>query len=338
MTAVESREFHLVARPVGWPKPSDLALVTVTLEPRPHEALIRNKFCSVDPYMRGRMNDVRSYAPPYQLGEVMYGGAIGEVVSAPDGSGLAPGDVVTHQLGWREFALGPPAAFGQVNVAPGVSLSAYLGVLGMPGLTAFVGLYDIAAIKEGDVAFVSSAAGAVGSLVGQLARMRGARKVIGSAGSRKKVGVLTGELGFDAAFNYRDGDVDRLLWDVVGEGGIDVYFDNVGGDHLEAAITALNPFGRVAMCGAISQYNAESPPPGPRNLAMAVGKRLRLQGFIVSDHLGRLGDFMAEVEPAVRDGRIRYRETVVEGIENMVDALLGMLRGDNIGKMVVHVS
>jgi NADPH-dependent curcumin reductase CurA len=185
---------------------------------------------------------------------------------------------------------------------------------------------------------VSSAAGAVGSLVGQLARMRGARKVIGSAGSREKVDVLTGELGFDAAFNYRDGDVNRLLGDVVGKEGIDVYFDNVGGDHLEAAITALNPFGRVAMCGAISQYNAESPPPGPRNLAMAVGKRLRLQGFIVSDHFGRLGDFMAEVEPAVRDGRIRYRETVVEGIENMVDALLGMLRGDNTGKTVVRVS
>jgi NADPH-dependent curcumin reductase CurA len=328
----------LVARPVGWPKPSDLALVTVALEPGPDEALVRNTFCSVDPYMRGRMNDVQSYAPPYQLGEVMYGGAIGEVVSAPDGSGLAPGDVVTHQLGWREFALGPPAAFGQLDVAPGISLSAYLGVLGMPGLTAFVGLYDIAAIKEGDVAFVSGAAGAVGSLVGQLARMRGARKVIGSAGSREKVDVLTGELGFDAAFNYRDGNVNWLLADVVGKEGIDVYFDNVGGDHLEAAITALNPFGRVAMCGAISQYNAESPPPGPCNLAMAVGKRLRLQGFIVSDHLGRLGDFMAKVEPAVRDGRIRYRETVVEGIENMVDALLGMLRGDNIGKMVVRVS
>ena len=337
---MESREVHLVARPKGWPQPSDFELRAVEVDAGPDQVVVRNTFCSVDPYMRGRMNDVRSYAPPYRLGEVMYGGAVGEVVAAPDGCGLAAGDVVLHQLGWREIAVGEPRAFQRVPPAPGVPPSAHLGVLGMPGLTAFVGLVDIAAVKEGDVVFVSGAAGAVGSVAGQLARLRGAARVIGSAGSADKVRRVTDEFGFDVAFDYHAGPVAELLAGAAGaagDGGVDVYFDNVGGEHLEAALGVLNPFGRVAMCGAISVYNAEQPVPGPRNLFQAVGKRLRLQGFIVSDHFDRMDAFRGEVAPAVADGRIRYEETVVDGIENMVDAFLGMMQGRNVGKMVVRL-
>lgn len=338
MSPVKSREIHLVSRPLGWPDASNFSMETVVVEPSPDEVLVRNTFCSVDPYMRGRMNDVKSYVPPFALGEVMYGGAVGEVVSAPEGSGLEVGTVVSHQMGWREYAVGLPGSFTRVEVIPGVPASAFLGVLGMPGLTAYVGLFDVAAMQPGDVVFVSGAAGAVGSLVGQLAKLHGAGLVIGSAGSADKVSVLTRDLGFDRAFNYRDGKVADLLADAAGNEGIDVYFDNVGSDHLEAAIGVLNPFGRVAMCGAISLYNAQAPQPGPTNLTLAVGKRLRLQGFIVSDHFGRLGDFLAEVGPALADGRIRYQETVVDGIDHMAEAFIGLLRGQNTGKMVVRVS
>ena len=218
----------------------------------------------------------------------------------------------------------------------GISPSAYLGVLGMPGLTAYAGLLDVAALKDGDVVFVSGAAGAVGSLAGQIAKLRG-NVVIGSAGSPEKVAHLRDELGLDAAFNYRDGPVAELLGDAAPD-GIDVYFDNVGGDHLEAAIGALNRHGRVAMCGAVSQYNATSPPPGPRNMALVVGKRLTLRGFIVSDHGHLMPDFTREVGTWLSEGRLRYRETVVEGLENAPAAFIGMLRGENLGKMLVKLA
>ncbi len=333
MTA--SREIRLADRPVGEPRPSDFELAEVDLpDPGPGEVLVRNRWMSVDPYMRGRMNDLRSYVQPFEIGAPLEGAAVGEVV-ASQADELPTGQQVLHQLGWREYALLPARAARPIDtdVAPD---SAYLGVLGMPGLTAYVGLLDIAEHREGDIVFVSAAAGAVGSLVGQLAKTRGSR-VIGSAGSSEKVAYLLDELGFDAAFNYRDGDATELLARAAPE-GIDVYFDNVGGDQLVAAISTMRPGGRIALCGAVSVYNATSREPGPWNLPLAIGKRLTLRGFIVTDHGKRFRQLIEEVGPLVRDGKIKFRESVVEGIANAPEAFIGLLRGENLGKMLVRLS
>jgi NADPH-dependent curcumin reductase CurA len=331
-----SVEIHLASRPQGAPAPGDFAVERVTVgEPASGEVVVRNLYCSVDPYMRGRMSDRKSYVPPFRLGHVMDGGAIGEVVASASDA-LAPGDLVTSNLGWRQLAKGPAAAFTRQRRIDGVAPSAYLGALGMPGLTAYVGLLDIAAFLPGDRVFVSGAAGAVGSMVGQIAKLRGAGTVIGSAGSAAKVDWLR-QAGFDAAFNYRDRPVAEQLAEAAGDPGIDVYFDNVGGDHLEAALGVLNVGGRVAMCGAISQYNATAPVPGPANLSLAVGKRLTLRGFIVSDHADRIGAFVDEIGPALAAGRIVAEETVVEGIEQMPRAMIDLLAGANTGKMLVRV-
>ncbi|GAA3065337.1 hypothetical protein FHS39_001599 [Streptomyces olivoverticillatus] len=328
-----SREWHLVARPQGWPKPEDFALREAPVaEPREGEILVRNTHMSVDPYMRGRMNDVKSYVPPFQLDQPMDGGAVGEVV-ASRAEGFAPGDHVLHGLGWREYAV--VDAKRTVKVDPeAAQLSAYLGVLGMPGMTAYAGLLEVGSFKEGDAVFVSGAAGAVGSQVGQIAKLKGASRVIGSAGSDEKVRILTEEYGFDAAFNYKDGPVLEQL-KAAAPDGIDVYFENVGGEHLEAALTVLNPHGRITLCGLIAQYNATEPPPGPRNIAQILAKRLRMQGMIVSDHDALRPQFFKEVGGWLRSGELKYRETVVSGIENAPDAFLGLLRGENTGKMIV---
>ncbi|AXI77457.1 NADP-dependent oxidoreductase [Peterkaempfera bronchialis] len=330
------RAWHLVARPRGWPTPEDFALrETPVPQPGPGQILVRNEYLSVDPYMRGRMNDVPSYVPPFRLGEPMDGGAVGRVV-ASEAAGFMTGDTVLHGLGWREYAV--VDADHAVTVDPEAApLSAFLGVLGMPGLTAYAGLLEVGSFKEGEAVFVSGAAGAVGSLVGQIARLRGASRVVGSAGSPEKVARLVDEYGFDAAFNYKDGPVAEQLAKAAPE-GIDVYFDNVGGEHLEAAIGALRVHGRVTLCGAIAQYNDTEAPAGPRNLALAIGRRLRLQGMLVRDHAALQPQFTAEVGGWLREGRIRYDETVVDGIENAVDAFLGMLRGANTGKMVVRLT
>jgi NADPH-dependent curcumin reductase CurA len=331
-----TREVHLVSRPSGWPVPGDFAVVEAELpDPGDGELLVRNTYLSVDPYMRGRMNDVPSYVPPFGLGEAMTGGAVGEVV-ASGAAGFAPGDRVVHQLGWREHAIVPAGGAQRFDPVPGLTDSQFLGALGMTGLTAYVGLLDIAGFTAGETVFVSGAAGAVGSLAGQIARLRGAARVIGSAGSADKVAYLTERLGFDAAFDYHDGKVRDLLAGAA-PGGIDVYFDNVGGEHLEAAIGALRRGGRVALCGAISRYNNTSAAPGPRNLPLAIGKRLRLQGFIVTDHWKRFGDMAAEVGPALARGDIVADETAVDGLDRAVEAFLGLLRGENTGKMIVRL-
>ncbi|GIF99250.1 NADP-dependent oxidoreductase [Catellatospora citrea] len=326
------REIHLASRPVGMPTPDNFRLVEVDVpEPAEGQVKVRNLVMSVDPYMRGRMNDVKSYVPPFAVDAVLDGGAVGEVVESrsPD---LKPGDLVLHGYGWREWAVDDARRFRRLDpVAPP---SAFLGVLGMPGLTAYVGLLDIAAMKPGDTVFVSGAAGAVGSLVGQLARLKGAARVIGSAGSAAKVAHLTGDLGFDAAFNYRDGDVSRLLKQAAPD-GIDVYFDNVGGDHLTAAIARAKLFARFALCGAISAYN--EPVPGPDNMALLIGKRITMRGFIVSDHNDRMADLIREVGAWYAAGEIKAEETVVEGLENAPEAFAGLLRGANTGKMVVKL-
>jgi NADPH-dependent curcumin reductase CurA len=328
-----AHEVHLVSRPTGWPTPDDFRLVEAELpDPGPGEVLVRNTYVSVDPYMRGRMNDTKSYVEPFALDAPMDGGAVGEVVLSGDDS-LKPGDTVLHQAGWRTHAVLPAAAVRQVDasLAP---VSAYLGVLGMPGLTAYVGLTRIAEVGEGDTVFVSGAAGAVGSLAGQMARLLGAGKVIGSAGSPEKCRWLTEELGFDVAIDYKEAPIGRQLRP---HGPVDVYFDNVGGDHLEAAVSAMADFGRIAACGMIADYNAETPPPGPRNMMMVVSKRLTLRGFIVSDHRDAAPEFYRRAGGWVASGELRHRETIVDGIDNAVDAFLGLHRGDNIGKMLVRV-
>ncbi|WP_327676675.1 NADP-dependent oxidoreductase [Kitasatospora sp. NBC_00458] len=330
-----AREWHLAARPQGWPVPTDFALVEAPVRrPGPGEVLVRNTHLSVDPYMRGRMNDVKSYLPPFRLGEVMDGGAVGYVV-ASGAEGFAPGDAVLHGLGWREYATLP--AERAVKVDPSVApLSAYLGVLGMTGLTAYAGLLAVGGLKEGDRVFVSGAAGAVGSVVGRIARLKGASLVVGSAGSAEKVAKLVDEYGFDAAFNYKDAPVREQLAKAAPE-GIDLYFDNVGGDHLEAAIGALGVHGRAVLCGAIAQYNETTAPAGPRNLALAIGKRLRLEGMLVGDHAALQPQFVAEVAGWLADGSLRNEETVVDGFEHTPEAFLDLLRGANTGKMVVRL-
>ncbi|EXU64232.1 NADP-dependent oxidoreductase [Streptomyces sp. PRh5] len=327
------REWHLVARPQGWPKPEDFALREAPVsEPGPGQALVRNLYMSVDPYMRGRMNDVKSYTPPFKLDRPMEGGAVGKVV-ASNAEGISVGDHVLHFGGWREYAT--VDAKSAVKVDPEIApLPAYLGVLGMPGLTAYAGLLEVASFKEGDAVFVSGAAGAVGSEVGQIAKLKGASRVIGSAGSDEKVRVLLDEYGFDAAFNYKNGPVADQLKEAAPD-GIDVYFDNVGGEHLEAAIGRLKVHGRVTVCGMISQYNATEPTPAPRNLAMVIGKRLRIQGMLVGDHQHLQEQFFQEVGGWIREGKLHYRETVIKGVDNAVEAFLGMLRGENTGKMIV---
>ena len=328
-----SREIRLVARPKGFPG-EDLFELAETPIPEPGEGqlLVRNAYFSVDPYMRPRMNDVRSYVAPFTLGEPMVGGAVGRVELSRNDR-YAEGDWVVHGLGWREWALSDGSGMRRIDsaVAP---VSSFLGVLGMPGLTAYYGLFELGQPQEGETVFVSGAAGAVGSAAGQMAKIAGCR-VVGSAGSAAKIEWLR-ELGFDAAFNYREQPVREALAEAAPE-GIDVYFDNVGGDHLEAAIGALHTYGRVAACGSVSRYNDVEPSPGPRNMFMVVTKRLRIQGYIITDHYDRYPEFFERASEWVREGRLRYRETVVEGIDNAPRAFLGLLRGENIGKMLVKV-
>jgi NADPH-dependent curcumin reductase CurA len=329
------REVQLRSRPVGWPTHDDFELVEAApVVLADGQVRVRNEVMSVDPYMRGRMSDAKSYAEPYALGEAMHGGAVG-VVTESRAQGVAVGDHVLHGLGWREESVVEAGAVRVVDtsVAPA---SAYLGVLGMTGLTAYAGLTRIAGLKEGDVVFVSGAAGAVGSVVGQVAKALGASRVIGSAGSQEKVDHLLDDLGFDAAFNYKDGRVSDLLRQAAPD-GIDVYFDNVGGEHLEAAIGSLRLGGRIAVCGAISVYNATEPAPGPRNLARLIQTRGTITGFLVGDHWDLGGEYARRAAGWIAEGTLTSRETFADGIDHAVDAFLGVLRGENVGKMVVRL-
>ncbi|QOT17854.1 NADP-dependent oxidoreductase [Paenarthrobacter sp. YJN-5] len=334
-TPVQTREIHLASRPEGRPTPENFRLVSSDLpELKDGQILVENRFMSVDPYMRGRMNDRKSYSAPFRLDAALDGGAVGEVIASRSGAHKV-GDVVVHQLGWREHAVvdGSAASTVPAGLAPD---SAFLGALGMTGLTAYAGLLKVAEFKEGDVVFVSGAAGAVGSMVGQIAKAMGAGKVIGSAGSPEKVARLL-ELGFDAAFNYNDAPVVDQLRDAAGERGIDVYFDNVGGDHLEAALEMLNVGGRVAMCGAIAQYNSTEPPAAPRNLAVAIGKQLTLRGFLVGGQRAHAAEFREKMAAWLADGTVRYDETIVDGLENAAGAFIDLLEGANTGKMLVRL-
>ncbi|HCE44907.1 MAG TPA: NADP-dependent oxidoreductase [Lentisphaeria bacterium] len=334
MTDIMSREIRLASRPAGFPTASNFTMASIRLEPlRDKEVLVRNLFMSVDPYMRGRMNDGKSYIPPFEIGKALEGGAVGEVVESR-ASEYKVGDAVVSNFGWREYFTAPADVLHPVSrdVHP---LSVYLGALGMPGMTAWVGL-NLVEVKAGDVIFISGAAGAVGSVAGQLAKLHGCY-VIGSAGSIGKVKFLLEECGFDAAFNYKDGPVLEQL-NKASSDGIDVYFDNVGGETLEAALSALRVHGRIICCGAISCYNDEKPRPGPSNLFNMITKRLTMKGLMVLDWLELQEEFEKEVGDYFRSGKLKSRETVVEGIDNAADAFLGLFQGKNVGKMVVKLT
>jgi NADPH-dependent curcumin reductase CurA len=337
-----SREWHLVRRPKGVPTDEDFRLVEVDLpQPRADDVVVRNTWLSVDPYMRGRMDDRRSYVPPFSLEAPMDGGAVGVVEQVgSDVHDLTIGDTVLHGHGWRERFVTARTHLQKVDphAAPP---QAYLGVMGMPGMTAYVGLLEIARMQPGETVFVSGAAGAVGSLVGQIAKLKGAAAVVGSAGGPTKTAWLVDELGFDAAIDYKavreTGSSLRAALRQKAPDGVDVYFDNVGGEHLEAAIGCLRLGGRAAICGMISQYNATSAAPGPANLTLLIQNRLTLRGFLVTDHADVRPAFAADMGGWLREGRIVWRETVVDGLENAVTAFRGLLSGANTGKMLVRL-
>ncbi|MFD0638143.1 NADP-dependent oxidoreductase [Catenulispora yoronensis] len=334
--SVPSREWQLTARPVGEPKPTDFRLLRAEVaDPGPGQILVRNTWLSVDPYMRGRMDDVPSYIPPFQLNEPMTGGAVGVVVAAGPGSPVPVGATVSHFEAWREYALLDGARV-QVLDTSRVPAQAYLGVLGITGLTAYVGLTEIAPVKEGDVVFISGAAGAVGSVAGQIAKKLGAAKVIGSAGGPQKVKRLKDDYGFDAGIDYRAGELVAQLKREAPE-GIDVYFDNVGGDHLDAALATMNTFGRIALCGAIAVYNETELPPGPSNLPLAIGKSLNLRGFTIGHHMKTAPEYIGKAAGWLADGSLHADETVVDGIEQALDAFFGVMSGANTGKMLVRL-
>lgn len=329
-----SREIRLASRPTGVPTASNFSFAETTLEPlQDQQVLVRNLFMSVDPYMRGRMNERQSYVPPFEIGKVLDGGAVGEVIESRS-SKFEAGDVVTSRYGWREAFIAAPEELHAVNKAV-QPRSVYLGTLGMTGMTAWAGL-TMVEVKAGDVIYISGAAGAVGNMAGQLAKLRGCR-VIGSAGSDEKVKRLLEELGFDAAFNYKTGPVlDQL--NLAAPDGIDVYFDNVGGESLEAALSALRVHGRIIACGGISGYNDEKPKPGPSNLFNMTTKRLTMKGFIAGDWLNRQSEFEKEVGGHFQFSKLKSLETVVDGLDQAVAAFIGLFDGKNVGKMVVKLS
>jgi len=335
-----STQIQLASRPRGWPTHDNFRTVTVDLpELAEGEVRVANEFISVDPYMRGRMNEGRSYIPPFELDETMTGAAVGRVVESRSDAHPV-GAVVLHDLGWRDVAQADGRQFRVVEEIDGVPVSAYLGILGTTGLTAYVGLMHIGRFRAGESVFVSGAAGSVGSAVGQIARLEGASTIIGSAGSAEKVATCTERYGFDAAINYKDGSVRELLRGHFGarDGeGIDVYFDNVGGDHLEAALDLMNDGGRLALCGAISSYNATERAPGPDNMWHAITRGLTLQGFTVNKYMHLFKEFAEKVGPWVASGEIVFDETVVDGIDNSVDAFLDLMKGANVGKMLVRI-
>ncbi|MFI6448619.1 NADP-dependent oxidoreductase [Kitasatospora sp. NPDC050543] len=322
---------HQVSRPHGMPGAEHFAFVEES-RPVPAEgtALVENIYLSVDPYMREEMDG------GWELNRPLEGRSIGRVIESRT-SALAVGDLVWHGHSWRTHAVVDPSTTRLLPVLPGVPLSAHLSVLGGTGLSAYVGLTRIARLQPGEDLFISAAAGGVGSAAGQIARLLGVGRLVGSAGSPAKVKHLTERLGFDAAFDYHDGPVGELLHRAAPQ-GIDVYLDNVGGEHLEGAISALRDHGRIAWCGAVGQYNSTEPPVAPRNLYDVVGKSLRLEGFLVRNHMNVRDELYEFLVPHIRSGRVVPDETVVEGFEHMVDAFLGMLRGANTGKMIVQVS
>ena len=334
MTNTVSREIRLASRPRGIPTAANFILAQTELGPlQDQQVLVRNLFMSVDPYMRGRMNEGKSYVPPFEIRQPLEGGAVGEVVESR-AKQFKPGDAVTSNFGWREYFIASPNDLHPVS-REAQPLSIYLGALGMTGMTAWVGL-QVGGVKAGDVIYISGAAGAVGNVAGQLAKLRGCQ-VIGSTSSKEKVSFLREECRFDIAFDYKVSPVAEQLA-VEAPDGIDVYFDNVGGEALEGALSALRVHGRIIACGGISGYNDERPKPGPSNLFNIITKRLTMKGMIVRDWLDHQDEFEKEVGGYFRAGKLTSKETVVTGIDNAVSAFLGLFNGQNVGKMVVNLT
>lgn len=329
------QQIVLAQRPVGEPASADFGIIDVeTRALRDGEVRVAPSYFSVDPYLRGRMSDAKSYVPPFAVGGPIASGAVGRVIESQS-PGLAVGDRVTGVMDWSEEPVVDARGLTKVPDESSVSESWYLGVLGMPGLTAYVGLTEIGGMSGGEEIFISGAAGAVGSIAGQIAKARGA-KVFGSAGSAEKVAQLR-RLGFDDAFCYREESPRRALARMA-PSGINLYFDNVGGAHLEAALDSLVDFGVVISCGAISLYNATEAVAGPRNFeSSVVKKRLRIQGFIVTDHMKSYPRFVEEVAPLIESGKLQVLETIREGFASLPEAFLGLFHGDNLGKMIVRV-
>jgi len=335
MTSKISKEIRLKNRPEGLPAKSDFELAEVTIPVvNQGEILVQNVYMSVDPYMRARMYDRKSYLPPFQIGQPLEGFCVGQVVESKN-EGFSVGDYVLSMLGWRAYFVS--GGDGLTKIDPGLApVQAYLGAVGMTGMTAYVGLLRIGQLKEGETVFVSAAAGAVGSMVCQIAKLKDCY-VVGSAGSDEKAAWLVEEAGIDAAFNY------KTTEDVIAEvgkqfpKGIDVYFENVGGVHLEAALEHMNPYGRIVMCGVISQYNAVKPVPGPARLPYIISKKLTMKGFIVMDHFDKLTQFYTDMGEWIAEGKIKWKETIIDGIENAPEAFIGLFKGENIGKMIVKV-
>jgi NADPH-dependent curcumin reductase CurA len=329
-----NKQVLLANRPSGWVQESDFRIVDSPMPaPRDGEVLIRTLYLSLDPYMRGRMSAARSYATPTELGAVMTGGTVGEVIESkhPD---YKPGDVVVGSNGWQQYGVSDGRGLRKIKSGP-VPLGAYLGTVGMPGVTAWIGLLDIGQPKPGETVVVSAASGAVGGTVGQLAKIKGCRAV-GIAGGKAKCDYVVNELGFDAGVDYKAPTFERDLAAATPD-GIDVYFENVGGAVFDAVLPRLNNFARIPLCGLIAQYNATEPHPIP-DARPFLTKRIKLQGFICSDTMERWPQALDQLGRWVAEGRIKYRETIAEGLENAPRAFIGLLKGENFGKQLVKVA
>jgi len=335
MSAQKNHEIRLKRRPAGMPAPGDFELAeTVVPACGPGQVLVRNSYMSVDPYMRGRMTDRESYVPPFQIGEVLSGGAVGQVVES-NNPAWKKGDYVSNFSGWREWFVSGGGEFQKIDpsLAP---IQAYLGALGMPGLTAYAGLLKVGELKDGERVFVSAASGAVGAIVCQIAKNKGCY-VVGSAGSDEKCDWLVKEGGCDKAINYKKAGPLAAAVKAAFPQGIDVYFENVGGEHLDAALINMRMNGRIPVCGMIAQYNATTPPPGPANIVMVIPMRIMIKGFIVSDYGNMTPQFLADMGKWTKEGKMKWRETILDGIAKAPEAFIGLFKGDNFGKALVRV-
>lgn len=337
MTEMKSREIRLKAYPDGLPTAETFEFCDVDVpEPKDGEFVVRNVYMSVDPYMRGRMRPAKSYVAAFQPGKTLDGGAIGVVEQSRNGD-FPDGTLVQTGMGWREYFVSNGEGVGKIRPIERASLTAHMGAAGGTGLTAYVGLLRIAELKDGETVFVSAAAGAVGQIACQIAKLKGCF-VVGTAGSDEKCKWLEEECGVDATINYKTCDhLTKALAEVCPK-GIDVYFENVGGDHLEAALNVMNVKGRIAVCGMISQYNASEPMPGPTNLTQIIGKDITMRGFVLGNHYDMSGDFYRDIGPWIAEGKIKWSETIYEGIDKAPEAFIGLFEGKNSGKMLVKLS
>jgi NADPH-dependent curcumin reductase len=333
MATTTNVQVLLASRPVGWVTEENFRIVNTPV-PKPAEGqiLVRNHYLSLDPYMRGRMNDVKSYAAKQEIDQVMIGGTVGEVIESRNPN-FKVGDVVVAPFGWQQYGCSDGTGANKID-ASRVPMSAYLGVIGMPGVTAWTGLLDISQPKPGETVVVSAAAGAVGSAVGQIAKLKGCRAV-GIAGGKEKCNYVVKELGFDACVDYKTGRLNEDLKAATPD-GIDCYFENVGGEILDAVLKRMNPFSRIAVCGLISQYNATEPY-GVKTFQAILVNRIKVQGFIVSDRLNLWPQALKDLADWVASGKLKYRETIAQGLENAPKAFIGLLKGQNLGKQLVKL-